>query len=433
MQKDTILGRILAVHERSKMFDVLTENPMEIINKNTEDENSQADKKYESGTSFSIQEVDINYLLFFNEIHKDFLRSSLKKILKKALWPILKRQVFFNVQVRNFLRHSLRQNYALVTRISVLEQKLEQKTGGLLDLAQKIEMFFSEVDRKVKDIDRSEQSLLETIAKIDSNLKLKIDELDCKLTNVVHKVGSEINAIQSLTSKAISVQNSKIASSLWFNDAINISYDDDKACWAGTNERIVEKNFVLQSLARSYNSAQIQILDIGSAESSLAYELASLNYAVTAIDIRVMSLSHPNLKFIKSDICQPDLDKSSFDCVIALSTIEHIGLGWYGDEVGEGLDRQAVNQIHALLKPKGIMILTVPYGNASLTPVHRIYDRKSLQNLIEGFNVVSSAYGIRIDNFTYTVTDNEAEASEKEHDPENYLPGAVAMFVCRKE
>uniref|UniRef100_UPI00286A04D8 class I SAM-dependent methyltransferase n=1 Tax=Chamaesiphon sp. OTE_8_metabat_110 TaxID=2964696 RepID=UPI00286A04D8 len=248
----------------------------------------------------------------------------------------------------------------------------------------------------------------------------------------IAQIITRLEVDESLTIKSLSIEESRVASGLWFNEPINVSYHNDKAHWAGTTERIVEKNFILLSLARLYESNQVKILDVGSAESLLAYELASLNYSVTAIDIRPISLSHPNLKFIKSDICHPVLPIASFDCVIALSTLEHIGLGWYGDEVGAGLDRQAVEKIHSLIKPGGSFIMTVPYGQRALTPVHRIYDRESLQSLVQDFRIVRAAYGIRLDDFTYSVTNDEAEASLKAHDPNNYLPGAVAMLVCEK-
>jgi cytochrome b involved in lipid metabolism len=91
-----------------------------------------------------------------------------------------------------------------------------------------------------------------------------------------------------------------------------------------------------------------------------------------------------------------------------------------------------VKQINLLLKPGGSFILTVPYGKKALTPVHRIYDQESLQRLVQDFKVAKVVYGVRLDDFTLTLTDNQVEASLKGHNPDNYLPGAVAMLVCHK-
>ncbi|MDZ8139246.1 MAG: class I SAM-dependent methyltransferase, partial [Nostoc sp. DedQUE04] len=265
-----------------------------------------------------------------------------------------------------------------------------------------------------------------------SQLEQKIEQLS-QLEQKIEQISTELQADNSVTNQASSNEESKIASGLWFNEPIIVGYrENGEAYWAGTNERIFEKTFVLQSLARLYESSSITVLDVGAAESLLSYELASFNYSVTAIDIRPIALFHPNLKFVKTDICNPVLPSASFDCVVALSTLEHIGLGWYGDKKEENYDFKAVQQISLLLKPEGSFILTVPYGKKALTPVHRIYNQESLQKLIQDFRVVQISYGVRKDDFTWLITENELEASEKEHNPDNYLPGAVAMLVCKK-
>ena len=52
----------------------------------------------------------------------------------------------------------------------------------------------------------------------------------------------------------------------------------------------------------------------------------------------------------------------NFDAVIAVSTIEHIGLGAYGDPFQEGADARVVKEIHRVLKPGGRLILTTPFA-----------------------------------------------------------------------
>lgn len=414
MKEDKILSRILNVYDESnRVINSINEN---VENNNLVNMNELLDRDY------SHPEIDGNYLLFFNNIYNTFISKWMKKILKKVAWPILKRQVYFNTTVREILSELIKKNHA--SSINDRENKelfhnIEQKIEELYLLKEKVELL-AEVEARIEHLTYIEQQLSEKIKQV-SELEHKTEQIFTKL-----------EADNSLISKALAIEETKIASNLWFNEAIIIGYRGKEAYWAGTNERILEKNFILLSIARLYESSQIQILDVGAAESLIAYELASLNYTVTAIDIRPIALSHPNLKFIKSDICQPVLPTASFDCVIALSTLEHIGLGWYGDEIGEGLDSKAVQQIYSLLKPEGIFLLTVPYGKKALTPVHRIYNRESLQKLVENFSIVQAVYGIRLDDFTYNVTDNESEASLKEHNPSNYLPGAVAMLVCKK-
>jgi 2-polyprenyl-3-methyl-5-hydroxy-6-metoxy-1,4-benzoquinol methylase len=411
MKEDTVLNRIIDVYNES----------LRVITSISEKEgnNRSANTNPLPNHSYLHPEIEGNYLLFFNNTYTTFVRKWLKKILKKIAWPALKRQVFFNATVKQIL-------YGVVQENHVLAFKQSENNDRFNSIEQKIEQF-SKFEVRIEQLAQIEQQLLEKISIVTDKIE-PISQIEHEIEQILAKL--EVD--QSLTSKAFSADESKLAGGLWFNDPIIVSYRGNEACWAGTNERILEKNFILLSLARLYESSQIEILDVGSAESLLAYELASLNYTVTAIDIRPMTLSHPNLKFIKCDICQPVLSTASFDCVIALSTIEHIGLGWYGDEIGESLDHKAVQQIYSLIKPGGSFILTVPYGKGAVTPVHRIYDRDSLQKLIQNFSIVTAVYGIRLDDFTYNITENEAEASLKQHNPSNYLPGAVAMIVCKK-
>lgn len=405
MNAEKIFERILYVYQESK------NNQKEQITKVEDSQNSEISQvKLDS----FVPEVDGNYLLFFNEIYTTSIRKFLKKVLKKLAWPILKRQVYFNTAIRQLLYNLIQRSYEYSAR----ERSVDAK--------------FSDVEQQLHQLSEKTQqiSLLETkIATNYDRAERKIEQLELQ----IEKLNTKSNTPDKLLNEVAFVDSAKINSGLWFNEPIIVGYNNDgEAFWSGTNERIFEKSFVLQSLAQLYDSTQITVLDVGAAESLLAYELASLNYCVTAIDIRPIALSHPNLKFVKTDICTPVLPVSSFDCVIALSTLEHIGLGWYGDEKGETLDYEAVRQIYTLLKSNGSFILTVPYGKKAITPVHRIYDREALNKLLEDFKITKAIYGIRLDDFTWTLTNNEAEAAAKEHNPHNYLPGSVAMLTCKK-
>ncbi|WP_392479375.1 DUF268 domain-containing protein [Nostoc sp. C110] len=412
MDYEKILERINDVYQQSVRFDRPAGNEENESSKTINLPHQLINNSY-------VTEIDGNYLLFFNKIYTNTIRKWLKNILKKIAWPILKRQVYFNSAVRQLLYNLIQKSDEYSTSDKEVNKKfsqLEQKVEQLSQLEQKVEQL-SHLEQKIEQLSQLEQ---------------KIEQLS-QLEQKIEQISTELEGDSSVTNQASSNEESKIASGLWFNEPTIVGYNENgEAYWAGTNERIFEKTFVLQSLARLYESSSITVLDVGAAESLLSYELASFNYSVTAIDIRPIALFHPNLKFVKTDICNPVLAPASFDCVIALSTLEHIGLGWYGDKTGENYDVKAVQQISLLLKPEGSFILTVPYGKKALTPVHRIYNQESLQKLIQDFRIVQISYGVRKDDFTWVITENELEASEKEHNPDNYLPGAVAMLVCKK-
>lgn len=218
---------------------------------------------------------------------------------------------------------------------------------------------------------------------------------------------------------------------LWFNEPILVQYDDrGRASWSGTSERIIEKAWVIRHLSSVATGSRI--LDVGCSESLLSLELASNGFLVTGVDIRPNPLGHPNFEFIQADICNSKLKSESYDAVIALSTIEHIGLGWYGDPVADSLDYSVLKEIYRLLKPAGRLLLTVPFGQRAVTPLHRIYDRVSLSAVIRDFTIEKIDYAVKLDARTWLSPIPEEEASQQKHDPVSYAPSAVAMVACLK-
>ena len=54
---------------------------------------------------------------------------------------------------------------------------------------------------------------------------------------------------------------------------------------------------------------------------------------------------------------------ASFDAVVSVSTLEHVGLGWYGDPEGDvEKPGRVIAEMARVLKPGGWMLLTVPIG-----------------------------------------------------------------------
>ena len=149
------------------------------------------------------------------------------------------------------------------------------------------------------------------------------------------------------------------------------------------SERIVEYPLVFQYLDRNCRS----ILDFGCAEDLLPIHLASLGYKVTGLDFRDYPFTHPNFKFIQTDILNWEPQKEEFDCVISVSTIEHVGLGGYGDPVCNDGDRIAVNKAFATLRSGGKLIITVPFGKFTIKRNTRIYDHEKLCELIPNIEI----------------------------------------------
>ncbi|MCD4779294.1 MAG: class I SAM-dependent methyltransferase [Candidatus Omnitrophica bacterium] len=152
------------------------------------------------------------------------------------------------------------------------------------------------------------------------------------------------------------------------------------------NERIVELPFVLQAL--SALPQRSCVLDVGCNESPLALQLACLGYRVTGYDFRGYPYKHPNLDALKGDILNMPFQDDYYDAVTAVSTVEHLGLGFYDDPLmAEESDRRAIQEIKRVLKKDGLLLLTVPYGRKSISEQQRIYNQGSLRCLLQDFEV----------------------------------------------
>ena len=130
------------------------------------------------------------------------------------------------------------------------------------------------------------------------------------------------------------------------------------------NERLAEYPYVFSQLAKHPEIKSV--LDIGSAFSLLPIQLATLGYQVTGLDIIDSGDTyHPDFVQIVSDLFDNKIPDNSFDAVVSISTIEHMGFGVFGDKVIPDADVRAFEIVHRLLKPGGIAVITVPVVDAS--------------------------------------------------------------------
>jgi SAM-dependent methyltransferase len=158
-----------------------------------------------------------------------------------------------------------------------------------------------------------------------------------------------------------------------------------------TNERLIELPFVFQILHSE--SQGKRALEFGCTRSWLALQLAAWGYDVTAVDLRPYPLSHPQLTVHQMNVLNLR-DDEGFDLITAVSVIEHIGVGYYGETARSDDLPLTVEKLTSLLKVGGRLIVTVPVGKPhqddflrSFLPdeIEELFGQRNLQLIAERY------------------------------------------------
>ena len=137
-----------------------------------------------------------------------------------------------------------------------------------------------------------------------------------------------------------------------------------------------------------YNIKNMNVAVVGSITPWIESILLNLNNTVTTIEYGVdteKEYLNGRLKY-KDYFNYFEKNQNSFDCVVTFSSIEHSGLGRYGDPLDPNGDLKTMECIYNNLKKNGKLIWGAPVGkDAVVWNVHRIYGKIRLPLLFKNF------------------------------------------------
>lgn len=115
--------------------------------------------------------------------------------------------------------------------------------------------------------------------------------------------------------------------------------------------------------------------DIGSRVDGFIAHLLAADIKVNVIDIRPFASYVENLHTIVDDATMlSQFEENSIESLSALCSLEHFGLGRYGDPVNPEACFQCFEQICRKLKPKGMLYLSLPVGRERIEfNAHRVF------------------------------------------------------------
>ena len=102
-------------------------------------------------------------------------------------------------------------------------------------------------------------------------------------------------------------------------------------------------------------------------------------------DLRPANLNLSNLESKKSDLLNLPFADNSIFSLSCMHTIEHVGLGRYGDPIDPGADVKAISELKRVLTPGGNFLFVVPIGSKPIIEfnAHRIYTYEQILSLMK--------------------------------------------------
>lgn len=124
-------------------------------------------------------------------------------------------------------------------------------------------------------------------------------------------------------------------------------------------------------------------IDIGSRIDGFVAHVASFR-KIEVMDIREIEESpHKNISFFRANLMnESEKFHNATDSISCLHTIEHFGLGRYGDPIDPEGHIKGFKNILDILKPGGILYISFPIGakNSIYLNAHRVFDPKDIFN-----------------------------------------------------
>lgn len=110
---------------------------------------------------------------------------------------------------------------------------------------------------------------------------------------------------------------------------------------------------------------------------------------VKFFDYRPAKLELSNLSSNSSDLTKLSFDDNSIISLSCMHTVEHIGLGRYGDELDFDGDLKAMKELARVLKAGGCLLFVTPIGNINRIQfnAHRIYNKNYIITIFNKFGL----------------------------------------------
>lgn len=144
-------------------------------------------------------------------------------------------------------------------------------------------------------------------------------------------------------------------------------------------------------------------------------------------DFRPANLNLSNLTSQAANLSHLHFEDNSIESLSCMHTVEHVGLGRYGDDIDPEGDIQAAKELGRVVKKEGSLLFVVPLGKPRIQfNAHRIYSYRMVVEMFPDFMVKEFSL----------IPDNALEkgiiynATEAEGDKQSY--GCGCFWLVKK-
>lgn len=145
-------------------------------------------------------------------------------------------------------------------------------------------------------------------------------------------------------------------------------------------------------------------------------------------DYRPAQLTLSNLESEHADLTNLHFEDNSIESLSCMHTIEHVGLGRYGDPIDPTGDLKAINELKRVTAPNGNILFVTPISGDPRIQfnAHRIYSYKQIVEYFEGFELKKFSL---VTDYKYTDAFID-EATEEEANKQVY--GCGCFWFVKK-
>ena len=160
--------------------------------------------------------------------------------------------------------------------------------------------------------------------------------------------------------------------------------------------------------------------DIGSRVDGFIGHLAAFRGNIKLIDIRPMENVIPGVEFVQADATDLNgIADSTIESISALCSLEHFGLGRYGDQVDPDAFHKVARAIVRVLKDDGDAYIAVPVGKQHVEfDAHRVFYAST---------VIESFAPLKLIEFSCT-NDGPTEYNVPIHKYDDFLNRGAELF-----